>query len=69
VDVAEPADRRGVVVVSPVSADLTPERREQLLAALSISGPIDRMTRHPGDRHGAAVATAAGEAARVLAPG
>ncbi len=33
-DIAEPADRPGVVVVNPVSSDLTPERREQLLAAL-----------------------------------
>jgi hypothetical protein len=33
-DITEPADRRGVVVVTPVAADLTPERREQLLAAL-----------------------------------
>jgi len=33
-DITEPADRVGVVVVNPVSADLTPERREQLLAAL-----------------------------------
>lgn len=33
-EVAEPADRIGVVVVSPVATDLTPERREQLLAAL-----------------------------------
>lgn len=33
-DIAEPTDRPGVVVVSPVASDLTPERREQLLAAL-----------------------------------
>ncbi|MFN0114432.1 MAG: hypothetical protein ACKVPY_07135 [Paracoccaceae bacterium] len=30
----EPADRPGIVVISPVAADLTPERREQLLAAI-----------------------------------
>jgi DNA-binding IclR family transcriptional regulator len=40
---------------------------ERLVAALSVSGPIDRMTRHPGDHHGAAVADAAGKVARALA--
>ena len=33
-EIAEPADRPGVVVVTPVVSDLSPERREQLLAAL-----------------------------------
>ncbi len=33
-DITEPSDRPGVVVVSPVASDLTPERREQILAAL-----------------------------------
>jgi len=33
-DIAEPSDRPGVVVVQPVALELTPERREQLMAAL-----------------------------------
>ena len=33
-EIAEPADRPGTVIVSPVAESLTPERREQLLAAL-----------------------------------
>ena len=33
-EISEPADRPGLVVVSPVTEALTPERREQLLAAL-----------------------------------
>lgn len=31
----------------------------RLLAAVSVSGPVERMTRHPGDRFGAAVVAAA----------
>lgn len=36
-----------------------------LIAAVSVSGPIDRLTREPGDRFGAAVIRAAGEVSRV----
>ncbi|HKY16967.1 MAG TPA: IclR family transcriptional regulator [Microthrixaceae bacterium] len=32
---------------------------DELVAAISVSGPIDRISRSPGRRHGAAVATAA----------
>jgi DNA-binding IclR family transcriptional regulator len=42
---------------------------ERLLAALSISGPIDRMTRAPGGRLGSEVAAAARRLERALAAG
>jgi DNA-binding IclR family transcriptional regulator len=32
----------------------------RVVAALSVSGPVDRITRHPGDRYGALVVEAAG---------
>lgn len=38
-EIAEPADRPGVVVITPVAADLTPERTEQLLAAIEDARP------------------------------
>ncbi|ONG58585.1 hypothetical protein BKE38_02790 [Pseudoroseomonas deserti] len=38
-EVTEPADRPGVVVVTPVTEGLTPERQEQLLAALEDARP------------------------------
>ena len=38
-EIAEPPDRPGVVVVTPVAADLPPERREQLLAAIEDARP------------------------------
>ena len=31
----------------------------RVVAALSVSGPVDRTTRHPGDRYGALVVEAA----------
>lgn len=38
-----------------------------VVAAVSVSGPIDRLGRHPGRVHGAAVADAAGEISRAYA--
>ena len=38
-----------------------------VVAAVSVSGPIDRLGRHPGRAHGAAVADAASEVSRVYA--
>jgi DNA-binding IclR family transcriptional regulator len=37
-----------------------------IVAAVSISGPIDRMSRQPGKRFGALVVEAAGRVARRL---
>lgn len=39
----------------------------ELVAAVGISGPIDRLGPHPGSRHGGAVVRAAGEVARTAA--
>jgi DNA-binding IclR family transcriptional regulator len=53
----------GVASVSaPVCSD-----RGQLIAAVSISGPIDRLGTEPGNRHGPAVASAARQVEAVLA--
>lgn len=41
----------------------------QVLAAVSVSGPIERMTREPGARFGTAVVAASGAIARSLASG
>ena len=49
--------------VASVSAPVTAEHGS-IVAAVSISGPIDRMTRRPGDRFGAQVVAAAAEIAR-----
>ena len=38
-----------------------------VLAAVSVSGPVGRITRSPGERHGAAVAAAAAEITAALA--
>lgn len=38
-EIAEPADRPGVVVISPVTEALSPERREQLLKAIEDARP------------------------------
>ena len=44
--------------VASVSA---PVRRDgRVVAAISVSGPVERMGTSPGDRHGAAVTAAAG---------
>lgn len=40
-----------------------------IVAAISVSGPVDRITRAPGDRHGEAVADAAREIERRLGTG
>ena len=37
-----------------------------LVAAVSVSGPIDRLTREPGAMFGAAVVRAAGDITRLL---
>lgn len=39
-----------------------------IVAAVSVSGPIDRLTRQPGRGYGAAVVAAAAEIAALLAP-
>jgi uncharacterized phage protein gp47/JayE len=38
-EISEPADQPGVVLISAVAEDLTPERREQLIAALEDTRP------------------------------
>jgi len=54
---------KGVASVSaPVLVD------GEIVAAVSVSGPIDRTSRQPGRRYGAAVAEAAMETARSLTP-
>ncbi len=50
--------------VASVSAPV--RRGEDVIAAISASGPIDRMGRAPGDRHGAAVVAAASAVERAL---
>jgi DNA-binding IclR family transcriptional regulator len=40
-----------------------------VVAALSVSGPLQRLTRSPGRRHGAAVAAAAAEVGEALSRG
>lgn len=44
--------------VASVSAPVL-DASGRIVAALSVSGPIERLSRRPGDRHGAAVVTAA----------
>lgn len=51
--------------VASVSAPVR-DRRGDVVAAISVSGPIDRTTRSPGDRYGYAVATAAAAIERGL---
>jgi DNA-binding IclR family transcriptional regulator len=46
--------------VASVSAPVR-DRSGQVIAAVSVSGPIERLTRQPGDRFGAAVVSAAAE--------
>lgn len=63
----EPTARRGWIEtvgdrqagVASVSAPVTDGPDGPVVAALSVSGPIDRIGRSPGRRHGAAVAAAA----------
>jgi hypothetical protein len=38
-EIVEPADRPGVVIIKPIAGTLTPERREQLLAAIDDARP------------------------------
>jgi DNA-binding IclR family transcriptional regulator len=37
-----------------------------IVAAISVSGPIERLSRKPGERHGAAVVEAAKDLAKLL---
>jgi DNA-binding IclR family transcriptional regulator len=53
----------GVASVSAPVLDAT----GQVLAAVSVSGPVERLSRSPAARYGAAVAAAAAELTRVLA--
>ena len=39
----------------------------EILAAIGVSGPIERITRHPGDRYGVAVVAAGRDLADLLA--
>ena len=52
--------------VASVSAPVL-DARGNILAAVSVSGPIQRTTRSPGRRYGAAVVGAAGEIEAALA--
>lgn len=54
------------VGVASVSAPIH-SRSGDVIAALSVSGPVSRMTRRPGRRHGAAVVRAARRVERALA--
>lgn len=54
--------------VASVSAPVVVGDRS-VIAAVSISGPIDRLTRSPGERFGEAVVAAADRLAHLVAPG
>jgi DNA-binding IclR family transcriptional regulator len=51
--------------VASVSAPVTTGERA-IVAAVSVSGPIDRMTRQPGKRFGRQVVEAAADVARSM---
>lgn len=53
---------KGVASVSAAVVD----RRGVIVAAVSISGPVERLTRSPGRRFGSAVATAAHEVSAAI---
>lgn len=61
VDSAEERERGVASVSAPVR-----DRDGRVVAAVSASGPVDRLTRTPGRRHGAAVVAAAVEVERAL---
>lgn len=43
------------------------DRHGQVVAAVSVSGPVERLTRSPGERFGELVVAAAGDVSRLLA--
>ena len=51
--------------VASVSAPVL-NAQGNIIAAISVSGPIERLTRRPGERHGAAVVRAARSLAKLL---
>jgi len=51
--------------VASVSAPVL-NAQGNIIAAISVSGPIERLTRRPGERHGAAVVRAAKSLAKLL---
>ena len=53
--------------MSPPSAPPWWAQGGEIVAAVSVSGPVGRTTRQPGSRYGAAVAAAAGAIAERLA--
>jgi DNA-binding IclR family transcriptional regulator len=61
----ESVEERQAGVASVSAPVVDPSGR--VLAAVSVSGPVDRTTRAPGRRYGAAVAEAAGRISRSLA--
>jgi len=63
-DLAESVEERepGVASVSAAVRD----RRGRVIAAVSLSGPVERLTRQPGERFGQAVADAADAVTAVV---
>jgi len=51
--------------VASVSAPVL-NAQGNIIAAISVSGPIERLTRRPGERHGAVVVQAAKRLQRLL---
>ncbi|CAB4884165.1 unannotated protein [freshwater metagenome] len=51
--------------VASVSAPVM-NAQGMIVAAISVSGPIERLSRKPGERHGAAVVEAAKDLAKLL---
>jgi DNA-binding IclR family transcriptional regulator len=53
--------------VASVGAPIV-DAENQTVAAISVSGPIERLSRQPGKRFGAAVVAAAADASRHIHP-